>query len=106
GQVTFERVSHRFPDAESDTLSAVSFEALPGQTVALVGRSGSGKTTLMNMLPRFLVPSSGVIRIDGCDIGELTLTNLRSHISLVSQDVVLFNDTIAVNVGYGAATSA
>lgn len=106
GHVSFENVSHRYPDAESDTLSHVSFEALPGQTVALVGRSGSGKTTLMNMLPRFLAPTEGSIRIDGIDIGELALTNLRSHISLVSQDVVLFNDTIAVNVGYGAATSA
>ncbi len=106
GHVAFEHVSHRYPDTDRDTLKDVSFEALPGQTIALVGRSGSGKTTLMNMLPRFLSPSDGTIRIDGCDIGELTLANLRSHISLVSQDVVLFNDTIAVNVGYGAANSA
>lgn len=106
GHVSFENVSHRFADSEQDTLSRVSFEAMPGQTIALVGRSGSGKTTLMNMLPRFISPTDGAIRIDGCDISELTLANLRSHISLVSQDVVLFNDSIAVNVGYGAATSA
>ena len=105
GHVAFEAVTHRFPDGETNTLTGVSFEAMPGQTIALVGRSGSGKTTLMNMLPRFLSPDSGTIRIDGCDIAELTLADLRSHLSLVSQDVVLFNDTIAVNVGYGKANS-
>lgn len=103
GHVQYQNVSHRFPDADTDTLRHVSFEARPGETVALVGRSGSGKTTLMNMLPRFISPTAGRILIDGVDIAELKLSSLRAHISLVSQDVVLFDDTIAVNVGYGAA---
>ncbi len=105
GHVRFENVTHRFPDAETDTLKNVSFEARPGETVALVGRSGSGKTTLMNMLPRFILPTGGRICIDDIDIAELKLASLRAHISLVSQDVVLFDDTIAANVGYGAASS-
>lgn len=106
GHVVFNAVSHRFSDAEKDTLSAVSLTAEPGQTIALVGRSGSGKTTLVNMLPRFLEPHSGAITIDGIDIRELSLLNLRSHLSLVSQDVVLFEGTIAENVAYGALHEA
>lgn len=102
GHVRFDKVWHRYPDAETDTLKDISLDALPGQTIALVGRSGSGKTTLMNMLPRFVQPTRGVISIDGIDIRELALAELRRHISLVSQDVMLFDDTIAVNVGYGA----
>ncbi|GAA5235397.1 lipid A export permease/ATP-binding protein MsbA [Verticiella sediminum] len=101
GQVRFEHVSHRFPDASEDTLRDVDFVAEPGQTIALVGRSGSGKTTLMNMLPRFIAPTAGRVCVDGQDIAELSLRELRSHLSLVSQDVVLFDDTIAANVAYG-----
>ena len=78
----------------------------PGQTVALVGRSGSGKTTLVNMLPRFVLPTLGQVCIDGRDISSLRLRDLREQLSLVSQDVVLFDDTIAVNVGYGALHEA
>src|SRR5690606_17925914 len=96
----------RFPDAQSDTLSDVSFVAEPGQTIALVGRSGSGKTTLVNMLPRFVNPSSGTVLIDGQDVRDVSLRGLRSHLSLVSQDVVLFDGTIAENVGYGALHEA
>jgi len=70
--------------------------------VAFIGRSGSGKTTLVSMLPRFALPTSGSIRVDGIPIDELPLTSLRDAISLVSQDVVLFDDTIAANVSYGA----
>jgi len=106
GRIEFRQVTHRFPDAERDTLHNVSFQIEPGQTVALVGRSGSGKTTLANMLPRFVLPGSGDILIDDVPINELTLRSLRSHLSLVSQDVVLFDDTIAANVGYGALGQA
>lgn len=102
GRVEFHQISHRFPDAQRDTLSNVSFQIEPGQTVALVGRSGSGKTTLANMLPRFILPGVGTILIDDVPINDLTLRSLRSHLSLVSQDVVLFDDTIAANVRYGA----
>ncbi|GAA4341739.1 lipid A export permease/ATP-binding protein MsbA [Pigmentiphaga soli] len=103
GHIEYDRISHRFPDAQAMTLQDVSFTVEPGQTVAFIGRSGSGKTTLMSMLPHFIAPTSGTIRIDGVDIEQLRLANLRAHISLVSQDVVLFDDSIAANVGYGAA---
>ena len=106
GRVQFSSVSHRFVDGEVDTLNQVSIHADPGQTVALVGRSGSGKTTLVNMLPRFVSPTEGSVLIDGQDIQMLSLKNLREQLSLVSQDVVLFDDTIAVNVGYGALHDA
>lgn len=106
GKVEFRNVSHRFADGQTNTLSNVSVIVEPGQTVALVGRSGSGKTTLVNMLPRFVLPSRGQVLIDGCDISSLRLRDLREQLSLVSQDVVLFDDTIAVNVGYGALHEA
>ena len=106
GRVEFRHVSHRFADAQTDTLSDVTITVEPGQTVALVGRSGSGKTTLVNMLPRFVSPSSGEVLIDGRNIASLDLRALREQLSLVSQDVVLFDDTIAVNVGYGALHDA
>src|SRR5699024_5219730 len=98
GHIEFHGVSHRFDDASENTLTDISFVARPGQTIALVGRSGSGKTTLVNMLPRFAVPCAGHITIDGHPIDTLSLRNLRSNLSLVSQDVVLFEGTIAENV--------
>lgn len=101
GKVEFRNIEFRFPDAERATLKNISFTVNPGQTVALVGRSGSGKTTLVNMLPRFVLANSGDILVDDVRIQDLSLRNLRSHLSLVSQDVVLFDDTIAANVGYG-----
>ena len=106
GRVEFRHVSHRFADASNDTLSDVTISVEPGQTLALVGRSGSGKTTLVNMLPRFVSLSGGEVLIDGRDIASLDLRALREQLSLVSQDVVLFDDTIAVNVGYGALHDA
>lgn len=106
GRVEFRHVSHRFADAQKDTLTDVTISVEPGQTVALVGRSGSGKTTLVNMLPRFVSLSGGEVLVDGRDIASLDLRALREQLSLVSQDVVLFDDTIAVNVGYGALHDA
>ena len=106
GRVEFRAVTHRFPDSQVNTLSDINLVVEPGQTVALVGRSGSGKTTLVNMIPRFVAPVSGSVLIDGVDIQDVSLRHLRSHLSLVSQDVVLFDDTIAVNVGYGALHDA
>lgn len=102
GKVDFTDIRHRFPGVNTDTLSGVTLNVEPGQTIALVGRSGSGKTTLVNMLPRFVTPNGGTVCIDGVDIRDLKLRDLRSHLSLVSQDVVLFEGTIAENVGYGA----
>ncbi|MGB6241989.1 MAG: lipid A export permease/ATP-binding protein MsbA [Castellaniella sp.] len=101
GRLDFQAVTHRFPDAVRNTLDGVSFSVQAGQTVALVGRSGSGKTTLVNMLPRFIESSGGQILIDGVDIREFRLSALRSQLSLVSQDVVLFEGSVADNVAYG-----
>ncbi|WP_414708298.1 lipid A export permease/ATP-binding protein MsbA [Pusillimonas sp.] len=106
GLVEFRNIVHRFPDAQADTISDVSFTAEPGQTVALVGRSGSGKTTLVNMLPRFVAPTSGQVLVDNIPVEQCTLRSLRSQLSLVSQDVVLFDGTVADNVGYGALHDA
>ena len=101
GEVAFERVSFRYPSGERDALSELSLAIRPGETVALVGGSGSGKTTLANLLPRFYAPTAGAIRLDGVPLPELKLANLRRHIAMVSQDVVLFNDTVAANIAYG-----
>jgi len=106
GRVEFRNVVHRFADAQADTISDVSFVAEPGQTVALVGRSGSGKTTLVNMLPRFVMPTSGQVLLDGVPVEQCTLRSLRAQLSLVSQDVVLFDGTVAENVGYGSLHEA
>lgn len=106
GRVEFRGVTHRYPDASRNTLNDISFLVEPGQTVALVGRSGSGKTTLVNMLPRFILPDSGQILVDGHSIHECSLRSLRSQLSLVSQDVVLFDGTIGENVDYGALHDA
>lgn len=101
GRVEFRHVTHAFADAGRNTLESVDLVVEAGQTVALVGRSGSGKTTLVNMLPRFIDPVSGQVLIDGIDVRELRLRSLRSQLSLVSQDVVMFEGTIAENVAYG-----
>ncbi len=102
GQVFFQGVTHRFSPGARAVLQNVSLTVEAGQTVALVGRSGSGKTTLVNMLPRFIEPSEGRILVDGIDIREFRLQALRSQLSLVSQDVVLFDGSITENVAYGA----
>ncbi len=102
GDVCFEHVSFAYSSAKGSVLRDVSVEVKAGETVAFVGRSGSGKTTLVSLLPRFYDPQSGRILLDGVDVREYSLTNLRSHIALVSQDVTLFNDTIANNIAYGA----
>lgn len=104
GEIEFRDVSFNYrTDAETPghTLDSVSFTVAAGEMVALVGPSGSGKTTLVNLLPRFFDPTKGEIRIDGIALPEFSLHDLRSQIAMVSQDVVLFNNTIANNVAYG-----
>jgi subfamily B ATP-binding cassette protein MsbA len=101
GEIEFQRVSFSYPGAARPALADVSLRIAPGETIALVGSSGSGKTTLVNLLPRFYEPAAGRILIDGTDIADLKLASLRANISLVSQDIVLFNDTVAANIGYG-----
>ncbi|MFT4102596.1 MAG: lipid A export permease/ATP-binding protein MsbA [Burkholderiaceae bacterium] len=101
GAVRFENVSFRYPGAEQDALSNLSLDIRPGEVVALVGGSGGGKTTLVNLLPRFVAPTSGRILLDDIPIEELTLASLRDQLALVSQDIVLFNDTVRANVAFG-----
>lgn len=106
GEIRYENVSFRYGAHKETVLHNISLDIPAGQTVAFVGRSGSGKSTLVSLLPRFYDPSEGRITIDGHDTRELRLGDLRRQIALVSQDVVLFNDTIARNIAYGALSEA
>lgn len=106
GQLSFRDVTLSYPGKATPALDAINLEIAPGETVALVGASGSGKTTLANLVPRFYDPDTGRIELDGVDLRELRLQNLRSRIALVSQDVVLFNDTLAHNIAYGSKRDA
>lgn len=101
GNIRFEHVSFNYPGHEKQVLSDISFAVKAGQTVALVGRSGSGKTTISSLLPRFYETEQGDIFIDEQNIRDCTLTSLRKQMAVVSQHVVLFNDTIANNITYG-----
>ncbi|HLS42143.1 MAG TPA: lipid A export permease/ATP-binding protein MsbA [Paenalcaligenes sp.] len=101
GRIEYDNITHSFEGSDVPVIRQLSFTVEPGKTVALVGRSGSGKTTLANMLPRFVIPSSGQIRIDGVNIQDVDLLSLRQQMSMVSQDVVLFEGTIRENVAYG-----
>ncbi len=101
GEIEFDQVSLRYPSATQPALNGVSLTIQPGQTVALVGSSGSGKTTLANLLPRFLDPSSGQVRLDGVPLKDWSLASLRGQFAYVSQDVVMFNDTVANNIELG-----
>ncbi len=106
GELRYERVSLRYPGTDRDALADVSLAIAPGETVALVGASGSGKTSLVNLIPRFYEPSSGRLFVGGHDVTTLSLASLRRHIAMVSQDVLLFDDTIAANIAYGAMAGA
>jgi len=101
GRIRFKNVGFGYPNSEVEAIKNFELEISEGSTVAFVGRSGSGKTTISSFIPRYYSPSRGQICIDDIDIQELELTNLRSHIALMSQNVVLFNDTIANNIAYG-----
>jgi ATP-binding cassette, subfamily B, bacterial MsbA len=102
GAIGFEDVSFAYPASERMVLNGIDLTIAPGETIALVGASGSGKTTLANLVPRFYHPTRGRITLDGHDLETLELTSLRASIALVSQDVVLFNDTVAANIAYGS----
>jgi subfamily B ATP-binding cassette protein MsbA len=106
GEIEFHDVSLTYSTRTEPALHSVSFAVRPGETVALVGGSGGGKTTLVNLLPRFYSPQSGRVLLDGHDIQALRLESLRANLALVSQDVVLFNDTIRANIAYGGMGAA
>jgi subfamily B ATP-binding cassette protein MsbA len=102
GDIEFDHVSFGYSGSEREALKDISFHVTAGQTVALVGASGGGKTTISALIPRFYKPTTGQIRIDDIDINELSLVSLRNNIALVSQDIVLFNDTVEANIAFGS----
>ena len=106
GGIRFERVTKRYADGGRPALLDLDLAIAPGESVALVGPSGGGKTTLVNLIPRFYSPSEGAVLLDGQDLATIRLADLRHQIALVSQEIVLFNDTIAANIAYGAMADA
>jgi subfamily B ATP-binding cassette protein MsbA len=101
GDIEFDHVSFSYPVGKGVTLDDVSCKVAAGQVLAIVGKTGSGKSTLVNLLPRFYDVNGGSVRVDGHDVREYELTSLREQIALVSQEVVLFNDTIRANIAFG-----
>ncbi|MGA0951274.1 MAG: ABC transporter ATP-binding protein [Candidatus Puniceispirillaceae bacterium] len=103
GQITFDAVGFSYGDDAGAALKNINFSVKPGQTVALVGPSGAGKSTIINLLPRFFDVTSGQILIDQQIISDVTIDSLRRAMALVSQDAILFDDTVAANIGFGKA---
>ena len=103
--VEFRNVCFSYAGAEDATLRGVTFTVTAGQTLAIVGRSGAGKTTLVNLIPRFYDVTGGVITIDGHDVREVTLESLRAQIGIVTQETVLFDDSVAANIAFGRPTA-
>ena len=101
GEIEFKGVGLRYENAKRAALANLNFTVKPGEKIALVGRSGGGKTTLVNILPRFYEYQEGLLLLDGMDTRAMSLKNLRQQFALVSQDVILFNDTVFNNIAYG-----
>ena len=106
GRIEFRGVGFAYPGGAAPAVEHIELEVEPGEMVALVGPSGAGKTTLINLIARFIRPTGGRILLDGIDIQDLKLASLRRQIALVSQEVVLFDDTIAANIAYGGCRDA
>jgi subfamily B ATP-binding cassette protein MsbA len=106
GKIEFHNVSMHYDSAGIPALDDINLEVRPGETVALVGRSGSGKSSLAALVPRFYQPTDGQVLLDGINLQQLSLGDLRANIALVNQDIVLFNDSVAANIAYGAMREA
>jgi len=106
GEISISNLSFAYPGSTEDALKNISIDIAPGKTFAFVGRSGSGKTALVNLLARFYAPRSGSISLDGVQLQEYQLSNLRSQFSIVSQNVALFHDTVLHNIAYGQMADA
>lgn len=103
GRLEFEQVSFTYPGEKQAALSDIQLRVEPGETIALVGMSGGGKSTLVNLVPEFYAVSQGRILLDGIPIADISLASLRAQMAMVSQNVVLFDDTVAANIAYGDA---
>jgi len=106
GKLEFKNLSFHYPQAKHDVLKNINLTINPGETIALVGQSGSGKTTLVSLIPRFYEATQGEILLDQINITELTIASLRQQIALVSQDIILFDDTLLANIAYGNMQNA
>ncbi|HEY9142414.1 MAG TPA: lipid A export permease/ATP-binding protein MsbA [Arenimonas sp.] len=106
GEIEFRDVSVTYPGQETPALAGISFSAAPGTVTAIVGRSGSGKSTLIRLLPRFYEASQGEVRVDGHAVGDYRLADLRRQVAMVGQRVMLFDDSVAANIAYGADAGA
>ena len=106
GAVRFDGVTFRYPGAAAAAVESLTLDVRAGEMVALVGPSGAGKTTLINLLPRFIEPTEGRILLDGVPLRDVTRASLRAQMALVSQDVMLFDDSIAANIAFGATRGA
>ncbi len=105
GKIDFKNIHFAYPNTKSEAINNINISIEGGSTAALVGHSGAGKSTIINLLPRFYDPSSGKIFIDGQDISNIKLSSLRKNISLVSQDIILFDDTVRANIAYANLTA-
>ena len=101
GEIVFDAVRFRYGPEEPEVLRGIDLRVAPGETVALVGPSGAGKSTLVDLVPRFYDPTAGRVLVDGTDVRAVTLRSLRQAVGIVTQEVILFNDTVAANIAYG-----